>query len=349
MGLRLLRSGKTAHLGDALSAETARQLATAPDLTPEETASLDPGLFAAAQYDSEAAERTGYSNYSYWRSTLQLFWKNRTARFLVIFLGLLLIFTFIQPYLPGQYDPNLIHYDENGLILKNLKPGEGGFFFGTNKLGQDLWARIWSGTRTSLFIGFVVALSECVIGISVGVLWGYVRQLDRFFTELYNIVDNVPRTIILILISYILRPSMSTLILSMCFVGWLPMARFIRNQIVIIRDRDYNLASRCLGSSTRKIIFRNLLPYLVSVIMLRVAMAIPTAISDEVFLTYIGLGLPLAIPSLGNLIIAGRVLMMTPSLRYQLIFPAVVLSVVTISFYIIGSAFADAADPKNHV
>ena len=80
-----------------------------------------------------------------------------------------------------------------------------------------------------------------------------------------------------------------------------------------------------------------------------VALAIPAAIGNEVFLTYIGLGLPLATPSLGNLINSGRILMMSESLRYQLIFPTAVLSLVTISFYIVGNSFADAADPKNHV
>lgn len=83
------------------------------------------------------------------------------------------------------------------------------------------------------------------------------------------------------------------------------MSRFVRNQIVIIRDRDYNLASRCLGTGTFRIIFRNLLPYLVSVTMLRMALAIPGAIGNEVFLTYIGLGIPVSIPSLGNLVTRG--------------------------------------------
>jgi oligopeptide transport system permease protein len=117
----------------------------------------------------------------------------------------------------------------------------------------------------------------------------------------------------------------------------------------MIRDREYNLASRCLGTPVARIITKNLLPYLVSVIMLQLALAIPYAIGSEVFLTYIGLGLPLDTPSLGNLINEGRVIMMAPSLRYQLVFPAVVLSIITISFYVIGNAFADASDPRNHV
>ena len=187
------------------------------------------------------------------------------------------------------------------------------------------------------------------VGITVGVLWGYVRKLDFILTELYNIMDNIPQTLLLILLSYILKPGVSTIILALSLTGWLGMARFIRNQIIIIRDRDYNLASRCLGTSTGRIITKNLLPYLVSVITMRMALAIPGAIGSEVFVTYIGIGIPIDTPSLGNLISTGRAVMTMPVLRYQLIFPVAVLAVITISFYIIGSAFADAADPKNHI
>ena len=95
---------------------------------------------------------------------------------------------------------------------------------------------------------------------------------------------------------------MTTIIISMCMVGWMAMARFIRNQVVIFRDRDYNLASRCLGSSTLRIVIKNLLPQMVSVIMLQTSLAIPGAIGDEVFLTYIGLGIPTSQASLGNLV-----------------------------------------------
>ena len=440
-------------------------------------------LFVLADYDQMAAEKTGYSNYSYWRSTLQVFFRNKVAVLLLVVLAILLAFTFLQPYLPGQYPPNKVNINpqtgkqmvnnppslttvlvtapEGTLLnadpmknnegwyavdnlLMNLKartqftvteygedwcqidykgkvgyvknnyqtklklpddptavpyecksnfaisvflspqdysnegtslyveaaylnlnedgtaavvseaplrvlPSENAFWFGTNNIGQDLWSRVWSGTRTSLFIGFVVAFVEAIIGILVGVLWGYVRKLDRLLTEVYNVIDNIPSTIILILISYILKPGLNTLIFAMCLTGWLGMARFIRNQIVIIRDRDYNLASRCLGTPTWRIIVKNLLPYLVSVITLRMALSIPGAIGSEVFITYIGLGLPVDTPSLGNLINEGRKLITSASLRYQLLFPALVLSVVTISFYIIGNAFADAADPKNHM
>ncbi|MED9822535.1 MAG: ABC transporter permease [Christensenellales bacterium] len=468
-----IKEGKSKKLEGALEERLAKDLETVNE----------EDLFVLATYDETASEKTGYSNYSYWRSTLQVFFKNKVAVFLLFVLAALLLFTFVQPYLPGQYPANqinnnpqtgkqlsnlspsmttvlttapqgtllnaepvkdaegwyavdnvldtlkartkftLVEYGEEwcrveykdmtGYVKNNFQtklklpddpaatpyesrsnfklelymqpqdytnngtalyvqegelellddgtattradaelrvlPSEHAFWFGTNNIGQDLWARVWSGTRTSLLIGFIVALVEAVVGITVGVLWGYVRRLDRILTEIYNVVDNIPNTIILILISYIMRPGFSTLVFAMSLTCWLGMARFIRNQIVIIRDRDYNLASRCLGTGTVRIIVRNLLPYLVSVIMLRLALSIPSAIGNEVFITYIGLGLPVDMPSLGNLINEGRKLVTSETLRYQLIFPAIVLSVVTISFYIIGNAFADAADPKNHM
>ena len=315
------------------------------DLTTEMS---DEEAFSFADFNAEAAERGGYSDYSYWGSTIRAFFQGKIAVFFLIIMVSVLAFTFIQPYLPAQKDPLLIHNDEWGLPLNNVAPGEE-FWFGTNAIGQDLWARIWAGTRTSLFIGFSVALVEAVLGIFIGVLWGYVRKLDFLFTELYNVLDNIPQTLLLILISYVMNPGISTIIFAHSLTGWLGMARFIRNQIIIIRDRDYNLASRCLGVPTWRIIVKNLLPYLVSVITMRMALAIPSAIGNEVFVTYIGIGLPVDTPSLGNLIQTGRSLMTVATLRYQLFFPVAILVVITVSFYIIGNAFADAADPKNHV
>lgn len=351
-----IKDSKTQALADSLNASAKRQL-------------RQDELFQFAPYDPDAGERGGYSDYSYWRSTLRAFCKNKSALFFLCLIALTLLFTFLEPLLPYDREANTIYWttveevniftlepvlDENGNpVVKEVRatdraPGKE-FWFGTNSIGQDLWSQIWAGTRNSLGIGFAVACVDALLGILMGVLWGYVRKLDFLFTELYNVFDNVPQTLIVIIISYILRPGIGTMIFAMCLTSWLQTARFVRNQVVIIRDRDYNLASRCLGTSTARIMIKNLLPYLVSIITMRMALAIPAAISNEVFITYIGLGVPLETPTLGNLLEAGRRVMMEPALRYQLFFPVIVLSAVTISFYILGNAFADAADPKNHV
>lgn len=342
--LFFLKNTKSKQLEDALTQRQKQGPAAAWADLPEEE------LFTPAGFRAEEAEATASSNYSYWGSTLRSFLKNRFAVALLVALVAVVAFAFLQPHLPGQIDPNYCRVDpETGIQYRNIAPGVDGFVWGSNSIGQDLWARIWAGTRTSLVIAFFVAMIEAVVGITVGVLWGYVRQLDFFFTELYNICDNIPSTIILILISYVASPSVPTLILGMSLTGWIAMARFIRNQILIIRDRDYNVASRCIGTPTFRIVLRNLLPYLVSVIMLRMALTVPAAIGSEVFVTYIGLGLSVETPSLGNLINDGRQVMMQAGLRYQLLYPTIILSFVTIAFYLIGNAFSDAADPKNHM
>ena len=304
-------------------------------------------LFVEVPYDDAEAERIGYSNYSYWGSTLRVFLKNKLSVAILIFLVAVLLFTFIQPYLPNQFDPYIVNNDTNGETLRNVPPNST-FWFGTNVLGQDLWSRIWQGTRTSLIIGLCAAATSMMLGMVMGCAWGYARKFDWLFTEIYNLFDNIPYTILRMLLIYIMRPSIGTMIIVMCLTGWLPMSKYIRNMILIYRDREFNLASRCLGTSSLKIITKNILPQLVSVIMLQTALAIPGAIGSEVFLTYIGLGLPVQIPSLGNLVDEGRKVMLVEAQRYQLLFPMLMTSAITVSFYALGNAFADASDPRNH-
>ena len=318
--LSFLKREKSKQLEDQLNAAQAQRRTGWENLPEDE-------LFTPAGFSEEQAEATASSNYSYWGSTFRAFFKNKFAVALLIALVVVVAFAFIQPHLPGQADPNLCAVDPvTGIQYRNIAPGQDGFIWGSNSIGQDLWARIWAGARTSLTIAFFVAL-----------------------TELYNIFDNIPTAIVLILISYVATPSIWTMVLGMAIKGWIEMARFIRNQILIIRDRDYNVASRCIGTPTIRIVLRNLLPYLVSVIMLRMALTIPEAIGNEVFITYIGLGLSVETPSLGNLVNDGRKVMMQGGLRYQLLYPTLILSFVTIAFYLIGNAFSDAADPKNHL
>ena len=309
----------------------------------------DEELFRFIEFDSSRAESTAYSGYSYWKSTFKVFMSKRSTRLILYFLIAILLFTFVQPYLPGQKSPTEIFINpETGRQYRSLQPNSE-FWFGTNTIGQDLWSRIWSGTRTTMLIAVIAVASSTIIGIIIGAIWGYVRVLDRLFTEIYNVINNVPTTVLRMLITYIMKPSVGTLIFAMCLTNWVGMAKWIRNLIIIIRDREYNLASRCLGTPTRRVIVKNLLPQIVSVVMLDIALSIPGVIGSEVFLTYIGLGLPVETPSLGNLIDEGRRVMMNLSQTYQLVFPAIVVAAITVSFYAPGNKFADASDPRNHV
>ena len=235
-------------------------------------------MFERAHQDK--SEGAGYPT-TVLGSTLRLFLKNKVSVFLLIFLFSLLLFTFIQPLLPNQLDPTTIYQNpETGVHYRNVPPNEK-FWFGTNNIGQDLWSRIWSGTRTSLFIGLCVAVVTNIVGISLGSIWGYARKYDKLFTEIYNLFDNIPYTVLRMLITFIMRPSLFTMVFVMCLTGWIRMAKYIRNQILIYRDREYNLASRCLGTPSLRIVVKNILPQLISVIMLQTALCIPDAIGSK--------------------------------------------------------------------
>ena len=117
--------------------------------------------------------------------------------------------------------------------------------------------------------------------------------------------------------------------------------------VFMYRDREYNLASRCLGTPLWRVLTKNILPYLVSVIILQTALNIPYTINMESTLSYLGLGLGIETPSLGLLLAKVRTFFL--DYPYLLIFPASIVSIISVSFYIMGNAFSDAADPRNHV
>ena len=322
------------------------------DLSEEQIEALDPELFQFVANDFKEAERTGYSSYSYWGSTIKMFFKNKVGVTAFVILISMISFAVIQQFLPGQLDPLFIHDDLTTFpprFYRNVPPQffDGQFFLGTNAIGQDLWARIWEGTRNSLIIGFSVAGLSMTFGIIFGMLWGYIRRLDFLFTEIYNVINNIPTTIVLIIASMLFGASIPVLILAMCFSAWIAHAHNIRNLTLMFRDREFNLASRCLGTGVFRVIGRNLLPQMISVIMLRMALAVPLAITQEVFLSYLGLGISQSTPTLGNLLEMARPVMRAHP--YQLLFPATVLSIIAICFIVAGNAFSDSADPRNHV
>ena len=304
--------------------------------------SNDDARFKVVEYSPEKAEMIGYSNYSYWKSVIHNFLKKKSAVALLIVFVALVVFSFVALVI-GIYEyRKLVTDSSKGFILPNSE-----FWFGTDNLGRDYWSQVWYATQTSIKLACIVAIGECVLGVTIGLLWGYVRQLDRFFTELYNVIDNIPQIIYMTLIALMVGKSFTIMAVSLIAFGWLGMARNIRNLVMMYRDREYNLASRCLGTPTYRILLKNILPYLISVIILRVALSIPRTISMETTLSYLGLGLDINTPTLGILLRNARSYFL--NYPYLLVFPAVIVSVVTITFYLVGNAFSDAADPRNHV
>lgn len=299
-------------------------------------------LFSFVEYSPEAAERTGYSDYSYWKSVFQNFLKKKSAVVMTFIFFAIVIFSFIALAI-GKYDVYNLRTDSS---LAFISPNSE-FWFGTDNLGRDYWSQVWYAAQISIKLALLVALGECVLGVTIGCLWGYVRVLDRPLTELYNIINNIPMIIYMTLIALLVGRSFTIMAVSLICFGWLTMARNVRNLVLMYRDREYNLASRCLGTPVWRVLIKNILPYLISIIILRLALSIPSTIALESTLSYLGLGLDESTPSLGILLRNARNYMVARP--YLLIFPAVIVSAITITFYLVGNAFSDAADPRNHV
>ncbi|NMV82257.1 MAG: ABC transporter permease [Erysipelotrichia bacterium] len=310
-------------------------------------------LFTVIGASEENIEKLTSAPYSYWRETLKQLLKKPLAILSVVVIFLIIFFTIFGPMIKSY------RVISNADGLADIFPANQSWsvdhWFGTggNKMsyykGLDLWTVVWVGARLSLILGTVVALIDTFLGILVGSLWGYFRRLDPVMIEIRNFVNNVPSLLLYFLLMAFLEPNFWTIVFLLTMFGWIGLAGFIRNQIIIIRNRDYNIASITLGSSPKAMITHNLLPYLISVIVTVVSTAIPAAVSSEVGLAFFGLSFSAAAGD----ITLGQVL--TDATRdewmvypYLLIAPMVVLVPLTITFFYIGLALADATDPKNH-
>ncbi len=302
----------------------------------------DAALFTAAEFDRAESERIGVSNYSYWRSTFRTFFKSKLVIVLVLLMAAVLLMSFLYPVI-SSVDPTKVSTRARNW---NLRPSLE-HPFGTDSLGRDIFARAWYGCRNSFLLAFCIALSDVGIGMIAGALWGYNRKIDPVMIELYNIMTNIPSTVYLVLLAYIMNTSYLTLFISMASRGWIVEARFFRNRILSIRDAEYNIASRCLGTPMRRIALRNIIPQIISLIIMEAALCIPYSIGSEVFLGFVGVGMPVDAITLGNMVNQGRASFTLHP--YQMLLPTAVLCLITVAFYIIGNRFADASDPRNHL
>ncbi len=308
-------------------------------------------LFTRIENSAADAEKITAPRYSYWRSVLRVFFRKKINIVILSILSFLILFSFVYPIFSG-YDPVANVIVQNG---KNLSTSEAMDLYGHNihwilgsgPAGESVFDKLWSGSRISLALAFVCAVINMTIGVVVGAIWGFSKKFDLVMMEIYNIIGNVPYILLISVIVMILSANFWSMVFALTLTGWLGIAYFIRTQVIIIRDREYNLASRCLGTSTFRIAIRNILPFMVSVIVTLAATEIPSYISYEAFLSYIGL--QMSDMSLGKIIERASVSMFTPGRELQFWAPVSIASVITVVLYVVGQNLGDASDPRTHM
>lgn len=309
----------------------------------------DAELFAHVEHDEFESEKITAPRYSYWKSVFRVFFKKKIN---FVLLGLLVFIIFMAYFYPlvTNYDR---YVNVNDLESKHLSPSQAfahfgaqlQYIFGTGAQGEATLSAVWYGAEISLSLAFICAAINMTIGVVLGAIWGFSKKVDMVMTEVYNIIGNVPYILLVGVLVLVMSPSFWTLVFALTITGWIGIAYFIRTQVIIIRDREYNLASKCLGTNIFRLAFKNILPYMTSVIVTLLATEIPSYISTEVFLSFIGMGLSEV--SLGQMIESAQVFMtMNP---WEFWTPVAIASIITIVLYVVGQNLGDASDPRTHM
>lgn len=308
-------------------------------------------LFERVDHNDMEAEKITAPRYSYWQSVFRVFFKKKINIIILSILVLLIAFAYIYPQF-SVYDKyaNLLSSSMTHLSPKKAMEKLGynvHWILGTGAAGQSTFDAVWYGARISISLAFICAAINMTIGVIVGAVWGFSKRFDTIMMGIYNVIVNVPYILLISIIVMMFSATFWTMVFALTVTGWLGIAYFIRTQVIIIRDREYNLASRCLGTSTFKIAIKNILPFMTSIIVTLLAAEIPSYISYEVFLSYIGMGL--SDMSLGRLIYEAESAMLTPGWAFEFWSPVIIASIITIVLYVVGQNLGDASDPRTHM
>ena len=315
----------------------------------------DADLFAIVNHDDLESEKITAPRYSYWKSVFRVFFRKKINVVVLSILAALIAFTYIYPAVIGYdatVDPYINLLDPDG---KHLAPAaamehygsELKWVLGSGKAGESTFDAIWYGSSISVSLALICAVINMTVGVIIGAIWGFSKKFDIFMTEVYNVIANVPYILLISVVVLIMSASFWSMVFALTVTGWIGIAYFIRTQVIIIRDREYNLASRCLGTPITRIATKNILPFMTSVIVTLAATEIPSYISYEVFLSYIGMGL--SEMSLGKLIEASQAAMQTPGWQIEFWAPVTVSAIITVVLYVVGQNLGDASDPRTHM
>ena len=338
---------------------------------------IDLKKFEPATDEEKQQHETMRESTTFFRDGMRKLSKNPLAMTsLVVLIALLLTIVFVPMFYPYSYSEMITVDGKRDKTAKNLAPfeysknelaaienGEQIFphIFGTDELCRDYFIRVIYGARVSLTVGLFASLIVLVIGLLYGSISGYCGgRVDMIMMRIVDIIYSLPDTLMVILLSVVLDQvlgnalkgtifskvgnNMISLFIVFGLLYWVGMARLVRGQSLSIKTNEYVLAARALGAKPGRIIKKHVLPNCMSVIIVSVALQIPSAIFTESFLSFIGLGVQAPMPSLGSLANAARSGMQ--SYPYKMIFPAVGICLIVLSFNLLGDGLRDAFDPK---
>ncbi len=340
-----------------------------------------PDDFEPASVEEKEAFITKAKSVSYWKDAWRRLKKNKVAMAALVVIILLMLFAFIGPLFSSYDYSTQVRGEENwppfwqAPTQKLLDKAESnGIEFskwthpiGTDNLGRDNLIRLMYGTRISMVIGLVASAIVLIIGAFVGSLAGYAGGwVDVVIMRVTEVIYSIPDVLIVLLLSTAMKQTMTEYInshtsawadflnmlggnligifITFALIYWVGMCRIIRGQVLMLKQQEYVTAARALGASGNRIIRKHLLPNCIGQIIVTTCLQIPSAIFLESFLSFLGMGVSAPLTSLGSM--ASEGLSGIYSYTYRLIVPAVLLSLMILSFNLFGDGLRDALDPR---
>ncbi|CCX38152.1 binding-protein-dependent transport system inner membrane component [Clostridium sp. CAG:1013] len=311
---------------------------------------IDKSRFAWVGADPEKRESMARPSVTYWKDAMNRLKKNKVAMVCLGIIILIILSCIVVPWLvPFESREQHLSESSRGFFTACTDSRYEGqnlvHIFGTDKLGRDLLVRTFEGGRVSLMIAFAAVLVNLIIGMIYGGISGYFGgTVDNVMMRIVEVVNGIPYLIVVVLLMMVLEPGIFTMVVAYATVGWTGMARLVRGQCLSLKNQEFVVAAEAMGAKASRIIGKHLLPNTLSVIIINVTLAVPSAIFTEAFLSYIGMGVPVPQPSWGMLAQEGAsVFQLYP---HQLWIPAIAISLTMLSFNLLGDGLRDAFDPR---
>lgn len=273
-----------------------------------------------------------------WRTVWRRFRRNKLALIAILVLLVLYSMAIFAPYVAT-------HAYDAMPTKERFQPPSADHWLGTDHLGRDIWSRIVYGGRISLSVGFVAAGLSVTIGTLLGALAGfYGGWVDTLISRLIEVVVSMPTFFLLITVVSVVERSIFNIMIIIGLTSWPGVARIVRGQFLQLRELDYSTASRALGATDGRIIWRHILPNAMAPIIVSATLRISTAILAESGLSYLGFGTPPPVPSWGSVVSGGKdFLRNAPWIAMA---PGFFIFLTVLSFNFIGDGLRDALDPK---
>ncbi len=263
--------------------------------------------------------------------------KNKLGIFALICLTLIIIlsvFAFFTPYNPDTIDMT------NQFISPNLKN-----IFGTDELGRDYFTRALYGARISLIVGVLSMMVSIFIGTLVGAISGLLGgKVDAIIMRIIDMLMSIPLFFLLLIVNSYLRPSIANIIIIIGIFGWMSIARIVRSETLSIKERDYILCSKALGSNNIKIVKTHIIPNAISTVIVAASINIADAILMESSLSFLGLGVQQPMASLGSMLQTAQ--SRIGDKTYLAIFPGLMILLIVLSLNVLGDILRVALDPS---